>query len=60
MEIFGEYISGFMQVFLDDFTVLGGAYDHLWHIDYACKSVVRRDSVSIRQSARSRYLGVCS
>ena len=29
MEIFVEYIPGFMQVFLDDFAVFRGITDHL-------------------------------
>ena len=32
MEIFAEYIPGFMQVLLDDFAVFGGSTEHLWHI----------------------------
>ena len=32
MEIFAEYIPGFMQVFLDDFAVFGGIAEHLRHI----------------------------
>ena len=32
MEIFAEYIPGFMQVFLDDFAVFGGVKEHLQHI----------------------------
>ena len=32
MEIFTEYIPGFMQVFLDNFTFFGGVSDQLWHI----------------------------
>ena len=32
MEIFVEYIAGFMQFFLDDFTVFKGTSDHLRHI----------------------------
>ena len=32
MEIFGEYIPGFMQVFLDDFTVYNRKTEHLDHL----------------------------
>ena len=32
MEIFGEYISGFMQVFLDDFAVYSRQTEHLDHL----------------------------
>ena len=32
MEIFAEYIPGFMQVLLDDFAVFGGRMEHLRHI----------------------------
>ena len=33
MEIFEEYIPGFMQVFLDDFAVFGSKGEHLAHLD---------------------------
>ena len=32
MEIFGEYILGFMQVFLDDFAVYSRHTEHLGHL----------------------------
>ena len=32
MEIFGEYIPAFMQVFLDDFAVYGTAAEHFQHL----------------------------
>ena len=31
-EVFGEYISAFMQVFLDDFVVYGTCKDYLHHL----------------------------
>ena len=31
-EIFGEYIPGFLQVFLDDFAVYDGRAEHLRHL----------------------------
>jgi hypothetical protein len=33
MEIFEEYIPGFMQVFLDDFAVFGTRKVHLQHVE---------------------------
>jgi hypothetical protein len=33
MEIFEEYIPGFMQVFLDDFVVFGSRKMHLQHVE---------------------------
>jgi hypothetical protein len=37
MEIFEEYIPGFMQVFLDDFVVFGTRRAHLPHIELCLK-----------------------
>ena len=33
MEVFGEFIPAFMQVFLDDFAVFGSKGEHLAHLD---------------------------
>mgnify|MGYP002776097156 FL=1 len=32
LDVFGEYIPAFMQVFLDDFAVYGMGKDHLHHL----------------------------
>jgi hypothetical protein len=37
MEIFEEYIPGFMQVFLDDFAVFGMRKAHLQHVELCLK-----------------------
>jgi hypothetical protein len=37
MEIFEEYILGFMQVFLDDFAVFGTRKAHLQHVELCLK-----------------------
>jgi hypothetical protein len=38
MEIFEEYILGFMQVFLDDFAVFGTCKMHLQHVELCLRS----------------------
>jgi hypothetical protein len=37
MEIFEDYIPGFMQVFLDDFAVFGTRKAHLQHVEMCLK-----------------------
>jgi hypothetical protein len=37
MEIFEEYILGFMQVFLDDFAIFGMCKAHLQHVELCLK-----------------------
>ena len=51
MEIFAEYIPGFMQVFLDDFACLEGLRSTYSIFDYAYRSAVKRGLASTRQSA---------
>ena len=46
MEIFAEYIPGFMQVFLDDFIVFGETSDHLRHIQ-VCLQKCREARLSL-------------
>jgi hypothetical protein len=37
MEIFEEYIPGFMQVFLDNFAIFGKGKVHLQHVELCLK-----------------------
>ena len=46
MEIFGEYISVFMQVFLDNFIVYSCTEEHLDHL-WMCLEKCRRSQLSL-------------
>jgi hypothetical protein len=46
MEIFEEYIPGFMQVFLDDFAVFGTRKAHLQHVEL-CLEKCRKARLSL-------------
>ena len=43
MEIFGEYIQGFMQVFQDDFAVYSRETEHLDHLRLCLKNAGNTD-----------------
>ena len=57
MEIFGEYISTFMQVFLDDFVVYRWQEDHLNHL-WMCLEKCRVSRLSL--SSAKCVFGVTS
>jgi hypothetical protein len=46
MEIFEEYIPGFMQVFLDDFAIFGTQKAHLQHVEL-CLDKCRKARLSL-------------
>ena len=46
MEIFGEYIPAFMQVFLDDFTMYNRMIEHLDHL-WMCLEKCRTTQLSL-------------
>jgi hypothetical protein len=61
MEIFEDYIPGFMQVFLDDFNVFGARKAHLQHVELCLKKCREaRLSLIQRSVPLQSPVGCCS